>query len=134
MNDREHELERQELEDRNRKLEAQLLSLKSRVRTLEDERASLTERREAAAGESLQLMVEADEANKRFKTKQAEMARELQVSRRNWRNWENVGKKEFSTRDNFILLKFSLSTSDLIWGAIDIYFHFLLWFCGTARS
>ncbi len=83
MNDREHEVERQELEDRNRKLEAQLLSLKSRVRTLEDERASLTERREAAAGESLQLMVEADEANKRFKTKQAEMARELQVSRRN---------------------------------------------------
>ncbi len=65
----------------NRRLEAQLLSFKSRVKSLEEEKDTLSRRREAAAGENLQLMVDSDELAKKFKTKTAELGRELQLAK-----------------------------------------------------
>ncbi len=78
---REGRQERERLQESNRRLGEKAEAMRARVQSLEEEKESLSRRREAAAGESMQLMVDADEQARRFRTKAAEMGRELQVSR-----------------------------------------------------
>ncbi len=68
------------------KLEAQILSLRSRVNVLEGEKEMLLKRKEKVAGENLQLMVDADNQTKQYYRKTLTLQTQLQKSEENCRN------------------------------------------------
>ena len=72
------EREREALQAANRELEERAGRLAEAVERAEAERDSLQRRREGAAGENMQLMVEASEQAKQFKQKTAALQAQLQ--------------------------------------------------------